>query len=51
MILQTTTHILYDLARNPAEYIPPIREEIEQVIAEEGWTKVSPVLIMAYIRY
>nr|VWO99889.1 Uncharacterized protein [Ganoderma boninense] len=34
------THVLYDLAASP-EWIPPIREEIESVIAADGWTKLS----------
>ncbi|KAH9482481.1 Cytochrome P450 monooxygenase 151 [Psilocybe cubensis] len=36
------THILYDLATYP-EYVKPLREEIESIIATEGWTKVSTV--------
>ena len=35
---QTITHALYDLAVNP-EWLKPIREEIEPIIAAEGWTK------------
>lgn len=31
---------LFDLASRP-EYIEPIREEIESIIAEEGWSKSS----------
>ncbi|KAM5535892.1 hypothetical protein V8D89_010510 [Ganoderma adspersum] len=34
------THVLYDLAAMP-EWIPPIREEIESVIAADGWTKIA----------
>ncbi|KAM5535893.1 hypothetical protein V8D89_010511 [Ganoderma adspersum] len=34
------THVLYDLAAMP-EWIAPIREEIESVIAADGWTKVA----------
>jgi hypothetical protein len=30
------THCLFDLAARP-EYIKPLREEIEQVIAEDGY--------------
>ena len=34
-------HVLYDLCERP-EYVQPLREEIEQVIAEDkGWQKVS----------
>lgn len=33
----TTVHALFDLCANP-EYAQPIREEIEQVIGEDGWT-------------
>ncbi|KAJ3478571.1 hypothetical protein NLI96_g9660 [Meripilus lineatus] len=31
-------HALYHLAQNP-QYILPLREEVEKVVAEEGWTK------------
>jgi len=34
------THALYDLAAHP-EYIQPLREEVEAVIKEHGWTKVA----------
>ncbi|KAF9008808.1 cytochrome P450 [Cyathus striatus] len=34
------THILYDLAVY-TQYVPTMREEVEAVIAEDGWTKVS----------
>lgn len=37
---QTFTHALYHLAANP-EYIQSLREEIEEVIRTDGWTKVS----------
>ncbi|KZT08765.1 cytochrome P450, partial [Laetiporus sulphureus 93-53] len=36
----TFTHALYHLAANP-EYIQPLREELESVIREDGWTKIS----------
>ncbi|KAF9819212.1 hypothetical protein IEO21_02251 [Rhodonia placenta] len=36
----TFTHALYHLAANP-EYIQSLREEIEEVIRTDGWTKVS----------
>ncbi|KAF8575897.1 cytochrome P450 [Ramaria rubella] len=36
----TFTHALYDLASRP-EHISSIREEIESVISEEGWSKTS----------
>ncbi|EIW87324.1 cytochrome P450 [Coniophora puteana RWD-64-598 SS2] len=32
------THALYSLAANP-QYIKPLREEVETVVAAEGWTK------------
>lgn len=32
--------MLYDLAARP-EWIPPIREEIESIIATDGWTKLA----------
>jgi hypothetical protein len=31
---------LYRLLSNP-EYIEPLRQEVEAVVAEEGWTKAS----------
>ncbi|KAF9475570.1 cytochrome P450 [Pholiota conissans] len=34
------TNVLYDLATHP-EYVKPMREEVEAVIAAEGWTKVA----------
>ena len=37
---QTFTHALYNLAAH-TEYIQPLREEVEGIIAEEGWTKAS----------
>ena len=37
---KTFTHALYHLAANP-EYAEPLREEIERVVAEDGWTKAS----------
>ena len=37
---QSLTHALYHLAANP-EYIKPLREEVEQVIKEQGWTKAA----------
>jgi cytochrome P450 len=33
----TTIHALFDLCANP-QYIQPLREEIEEVIGEHGWT-------------
>ncbi|KAI8989894.1 cytochrome P450 [Trametes punicea] len=36
----TFTHALYNLAAYP-EYQQPLREEVESIIAEEGWTKTS----------
>jgi hypothetical protein len=30
--------VLYRLLANP-EYIEPLRQEVEAVVAEEGWTK------------
>lgn len=40
MNYQSFTHALYHLAAEP-HYLKPLREEIEAVIAEEGWTKVA----------
>ncbi|KAF8998395.1 cytochrome P450 [Cyathus striatus] len=42
--MHTTTltflHALYDLASRP-EYILPLRQEVEEIVNEEGWTKAS----------
>ena len=32
------THFLYDIAAHP-ECVPVLRQEIEEVVREEGWTK------------
>jgi hypothetical protein len=37
-MLQALTQALYDLAIHP-EYVKPIRDEIEAIITEDGWTK------------
>ena len=37
---QTVTHSLYNLTTYP-EYVEPLREEIETVIQEQGWSKAS----------
>ena len=37
---QMLTQVLYRLLENP-EYIEPLREEVDAVIAEEGWTKAG----------
>ena len=37
---QSMTHVLYDLAAMP-EYIPALREEVESVVASDGWTKAA----------
>ncbi|KAL0949751.1 hypothetical protein HGRIS_009789 [Hohenbuehelia grisea] len=34
------THALFYLAAKP-EYVQPLREEVENIIAEEGWTKTA----------
>ncbi|KAH8828949.1 cytochrome P450 [Flagelloscypha sp. PMI_526] len=36
----TVTHVLFDLATNP-QYIDPLREEIETITNEHGWSKTS----------
>jgi cytochrome P450 len=38
--VMTFSNALYHLAAYP-EYAKPLREEIEAVIAEEGWSKIS----------
>ena len=40
LYVQSLTQILYRLLANP-EYIEPLREEIDAVIKEEGWTKAG----------
>lgn len=35
---QSFTHALFRLAANP-EFIQPLRDEVSQVIKEEGWTR------------
>jgi hypothetical protein len=37
---QSCTQVLYRLLTNP-EYIEPLRQEVEAVIAEEGWTRAG----------
>ncbi|KIL60300.1 hypothetical protein M378DRAFT_168328 [Amanita muscaria Koide BX008] len=36
----SVTYVMYELATRP-EYVQPLREEIEAVISEEGWSKES----------
>ncbi|KAJ8469311.1 hypothetical protein ONZ51_g9081 [Trametes cubensis] len=36
----TFTHALYNLAAH-TEYIQPLREEVESIISEDGWSKAS----------
>lgn len=38
--LQTFTQALYDLAAHP-EYAQPMRDEVDAIVEEEGWTKNS----------
>lgn len=40
LLIDCHTNVLYDLAANP-EYAEPMRQEVLEVIASEGWTKVS----------
>ena len=37
---QSFTHALFHLAAR-TQYIEPLREEVERVIADDGWTKQS----------
>ena len=39
-ILQAFVHVLYYLATLP-EYMQPLREEVEEVVKSEGWTKAG----------
>ena len=38
MRIQSLTHVLYDLAAHP-EWMQPLRDEVEALVAEHGWTK------------
>ena len=38
--MQMLTQTLYRLLAHP-EYIEPLRQEVEAVVAEEGWTKAG----------
>ena len=38
--MQSITHVIYDLAARP-ECMQPLRDEIEPIIAAEGWTKAA----------
>ncbi|KAJ7617183.1 cytochrome P450, partial [Roridomyces roridus] len=52
MTTSAMTAVLFDLVANP-EYIQPLREEAEHVVAEEGWSKAalgSMVKIDSFIR-
>ena len=40
MPFQSLTHVVYDLAAHP-ELAIPLREEIEPIIAAEGWTRAA----------
>ncbi|KAI5993498.1 cytochrome P450 [Pisolithus albus] len=40
----TCTQALYNLAANP-QYVEPLREEVDAVIREHGWTKEAMVLM------
>ena len=37
---QSMTHALFGLAATP-QYLQPLREEIEPIVAAEGWTKAA----------
>ncbi|KAH9486572.1 Cytochrome P450 monooxygenase 151 [Psilocybe cubensis] len=40
LIKQTFGHVLYHLAANP-KFAAPLRKEVEQIVAREGWNKHS----------
>jgi cytochrome P450 len=40
MSRQAFIHALYDLASN-TEYVPELRQEVESIIREQGWTKAA----------
>jgi hypothetical protein len=35
------SHALFHLAADPDLWMPPLREEVERVVKEDGWTKVQ----------
>jgi cytochrome P450 len=37
---QTLAQVFYRLVDNP-DYVEPLRQEVEAVLAEEGWTKAG----------
>ena len=37
---QAFTHALYNIAAYP-QYVQPLREEIEGIVAQDGWSKAS----------
>jgi hypothetical protein len=39
-VIQAITHALFDLASHP-QYLKPLREEVDEVIRQEGWSKVA----------
>ena len=39
--MQTFTHALYHLAANPDRYLPALRDEVEGVTKEYGWSKTA----------
>ena len=39
-VSQSITHALYHLAASP-EYQQPLREEVETLVAAEGWSKAT----------
>ena len=39
-VFQAFTNTLYNLAANP-EYAQPLREEVEAIVEEEGWSRTS----------
>lgn len=38
--MQAFTHTLYNLAAH-TQYIAPLREEVQSIVAAEGWSKAS----------
>ena len=41
MVAQSFTHALFHLAAEAEKYVPAMREEVERVTKEDGWSKAS----------
>ncbi|KAH0587050.1 hypothetical protein H2248_005870 [Termitomyces sp. 'cryptogamus'] len=39
--LQALTNVLYHLAEHPERYLQPLRDEVEELVTRQGWTKAA----------